>query len=196
MLKLYYAPGACSLSDHIALLETGLPFEIVKVDLHAKLTEKGGDFLAVNPKGYVPALVFENGDVLTENVAVLDWIAGRFPPLAVEGALGRSRLLEVLAFVSAELHVRFGPFWHGGTSGELAAARDMIVKRLSFLAGTMRGGYLFGPSPTVADFYLFVMLRWAKHFDIPIPASLLRLMDRLRQRPSVQAALNREGLDL
>ena len=106
-MKLYLAPGACSLADHIALHEAGLAFERVRVDLRAKRTEDGRDFNEINPKGYVPALVLDDGQLLTENVAILCWVAERAPELAPDGELGRIRLLEMLAFIATELHKPF-----------------------------------------------------------------------------------------
>ena len=106
-MKLYLAPGACSLADHIALHEAGLEFDRIRVDLRTKRTADGGDFTAVNPKGYVPALVLDDGQLLTENVAILCWAAERAPQLAPGGAMGRIRLIEMLAFIATELHKPF-----------------------------------------------------------------------------------------
>ena len=161
-MKLYYAPGACSLADHIALHEAGLPFEREKVDLKAKRTETGVDFSTVNPKGYVPTLTLDSGETISENVAILDWVAqqdGKLPP---SGPMGRTRLLEALAFISSEIHKSFKPFFAGGSDNDKAKAGEMIGKRMGTLADTMKGDYLFGSTVSVADFYLFVMLLWAK----------------------------------
>ena len=103
-MKLYYSPGACSLADHIALNEAGLAFEQEKVDLRAKKTESGADFFAINPKGYVPALVLDGGELLTENIAILEWVSQQAGALVPGGALGRTRLLETLAYISTEVH--------------------------------------------------------------------------------------------
>src|SRR3954453_6693583 len=113
-MKLYHHPGACSLSSQIALREAGQPFESEDVDLQSKRTEAGADFNAINPKGYVPALRLDNGELLTENLAVLDYIADRYPILGLNGPLGRTRLLETLAYISTELHKSFKPFFTGG----------------------------------------------------------------------------------
>src|SRR5687768_18513180 len=106
-MKLYYAPGACSLATHIALLEAGLEFELERVDLKRKVTETGKDFTTVNSKGYVPALVLDDGSMITENVAVLDWIATQHRGLGIEGTLGRTQLFEALAYISTEIHKSF-----------------------------------------------------------------------------------------
>src|SRR4051812_23957165 len=119
-MKLYFAPGACSLADHIALQEAGLACDYEKVDLQTKRTETGANFLDINPKGYVPALVLDSGEVLTENIALLDWIAGQTEGLAPGGPLGRTHLLEWLAFISTEIHKGFKPFFAGGSDQEKA----------------------------------------------------------------------------
>jgi glutathione S-transferase len=188
-MKLYYAPGACSLADHIALLEAGLSFEAVAVDIRTKRTQSGADFRDVNPKGYVPALVLDGGEIITENIAVLDWIAEQYPALRPEGALSRTRLLEMLTFISTEIHRAFKPMWHGGGESEKQKARETVANLLQFTAGQMHGDYLFGDRLSVADCYLFVMLRWADRFGIAAPEALRRLQRRMQERPSVQAAL-------
>src|SRR5688572_2518371 len=132
-MKLFYFPGACSLAPHIALLEAGIPFELEKVDLKGKRTASGADFLGVNPKGYVPALVFDDGQMVTENIAVLDWIATQDPLLGIDGPLGRTRLLETLAYISTEVHKGFKPFFIAGSDEEKARARALINARLQLL---------------------------------------------------------------
>jgi glutathione S-transferase len=192
MLKLYFAPGACSLADHIALREAGALFEAEAVDIHAKRTASGADFLAINAKGYVPALVLESGQILTENIAVLDWIADQYPQLRTGGPLARTRQLEMLAFISTEIHRAYKPLWHGGSDVEKRKARETVASLLVFAAKQMRGEYLFGDQLGVADCYLFVMLRWAAKFGIAAPDKLLKLQWRMEQRPAVKAALARE----
>lgn len=194
-MKLYYSPGACSLSDEIALLEAGLRFEAEAVDIRSKRTESGADFHDINPKGYVPALVLDDGEVVTENVAVLDWIAGQYPALRPKGALSRTRLLEMLAFISTEIHKAFKPLWHGGTEPEKQKAREKVAALLQFIATQLRGNYLFGDELSAADGYLLVMLRWAEKFGIAVPEALLGFRRRMEARPSVQAAVTRhEGI--
>jgi len=193
-MKLYYAPGACSLADHIALLEADLGFDLERVDLKRKITVSGADFTAINPKGYVPALVLDDGEMITENVAVLDWIATQDPAQGVQGHLGRTRLLEALVYISTEIHKGFKPFFAGGSDEEKSKAQLVLIKRFRFLADKMLGKYLFGDQPTVADFYLFVTLRWAGKFGVAIPEPLAALFARLMARPSVQAALEDEEI--
>jgi glutathione S-transferase len=188
-MKLYYSPLACSLADYIALREAGLSFEIEAVDIHTKRTETGADFHRINPKGYVPALVLDDGEMITENIAVLDWIADQKPALRPEGTLSRTRVLEMLTFISTEIHRAFKPMWHDGEGPEQQKARDTVASLLRFAATQMRGDYLFGDKLSVADCYLFVMLRWATRFDIAVPDSLLGLRHRMEARPSVQAGM-------
>ena len=193
-MKLYYSPGACSLADHIALHEAGLPFEHERVDLKTKQTEHGADFRAVNPKGYVPALTLDSGETLTENVAVLDWIADQSPALKPDGPLGRTRQLELLGYLSSELHKAFGPLFRGGDEAQQAAAKEAIAGKLAFLAGRLEGDYLAGARPGVADFYLLVMLLWSDRMAVAVPEPLKALRDRLLQRDAVQKAMKHEGL--
>ncbi len=193
-MKLYYSPGACSLADHIALHEAGLPFEHEKVDLKAKRTESGVDFTTINPKGYVPALTLDSGETLSENIAILDWIAHQDTALKPAGAMGHTHLLEALAFISTEIHKSFKPFFSGAGDDEKAKAAETIVKRMTYLADTMQGDFLFGADVSVADFYLFVMLLWARKNEIAVPIKLAAFRDRLMTRPSVQKAMQHEGL--
>ena len=194
-MKLYYAPGACSLADHIALHEAGLSFDHEKVDLKSKRTEAGVDFATVNPKGYVPALTLDSGETLTENIAILDWIAHQDSRLAPSGPMGHTRLLEALAFISTEIHKSFKPFFAGGGDSDKTKAGEMIGKRMGHLSDTMKGDYLFGATVGVADFYLFVMLLWAKKFGVEPPAPLVAFRERMMTLPSVHKAMEHEGLD-
>lgn len=194
-MKLYYAPGACSLADHIALHEAGLEFQHERVDLRSKQTEHGDDFRAINPKGYVPALRLDSGDVITENVALLDWISDQSATLRPSGPFGRTRQLEALSWVSSELHKAFGPFFRGGSDEDKAKARAAIADKLRFAAEQLKGDYWFGDQPGVADFYLFVMLLWATKQGVDLPAPLSALRDRLMARESVRTALGHEGLN-
>jgi glutathione S-transferase len=191
-MKLYYSPGACSLATHIALLEVGCDFELERVDLKTKITATGADFTAVNSKGYVPALVLDNGETLTENIAILDWITITYFPLGLEGPLARTRMLEALAFLATEIHKGFKPFWHASTAEAKAEAEMLLIRRLHWLSDRMQGRYLFGDTPTVADFYLFVMLRWTGKFDVAIPEALVKFQERMLARPNVQAAIDFE----
>jgi len=193
-VKLFYSPGACSLADHIALHEAQLAFEHESVNLKSKTTASGADFTAINPKGYVPSLVLDSGETITENIAVLDWIASQAPALSLDGSLGRTRLLEVLAYISTEVHKSFKPMFSSGSDNEKAKAREMIAKRLQLLADGLHSDYLFGEQLSVADCYLFVMLLWSDKFGIDIPKPLSSLRDRIMTRPAVQTAMKHEGL--
>jgi glutathione S-transferase len=195
-MKLYYAPDACSLADHIALLDVGQEFEMEAVDIHAKKTASGLDFRSITPKGYVPALVLDDGAILTENIAVLDWIADQYPVLRPAGPLGRTRLIEMLTFISTEIHRGFKPFWHNAGDAEKKEAAKTLEGLFIFAASQMRGAYLFGDKMSAADCYLFVMLRWAERFGVAVPETLLRLQWRMEDRPSVQAAIAQEKLFL
>jgi glutathione S-transferase len=193
-MKLYYTPGACSLADHIALHEAGLAFEHERVDLKTKQTEHGADFTAINPKGYVPALTLDSGETLTENIAVLDWIADQSATLKPEGPLGRTRQLELLGYISTEIHKSFGPLFRGGADEQKQVAKATVATKLGFVADRLSGDSLLGGRPGVADFYLFVMLLWAGKMGITVPAALNGYRDRLLARDSVQKAMKHEGL--
>jgi glutathione S-transferase len=193
-MKLYLTPGACSLADHIALHEAGLEFDHVRVDLRTKRTEDGRDFNEINPKGYVPALILDDGQLLTENVGILSWVAERAPDLAPSGELGRIRLIEMLAFISTELHKTFVHAFFPTGDAEKQAAEDAIRKRFRFLAEQLEGEYLFGGEASVADAYLYVMLRWAQMQGIDVPQALSAYARRMEARPAVQQALQHEGL--
>lgn len=193
-MKLYYSPLACSLADHIALREAGFRFDLERVDLRTHRTETGADFRGINPKGYVPALILDDGEMITENVALLDWIASQSPALTLPGPLGRTRVLEALTYITTEIHRAFKTMWHAGTPAEKAAAAATVRHLLAPLDASMAGDFLFGDSPTVADFYLFVMLLWAERFAVEAPERLIALRDRLKARPTVRAAMTVEGL--
>ena len=173
-----------------------MPFEIERVDLKSKTTESGADFMAINPKGYVPVLVFDIGEILTENLAILDWIATRSPALGLEGPLGRTRLLEALAYLSSEVHKGFEPLFHGGSEERMASARRVVAQKLALIAEhrPSSGPYLCGSRPSVADCYLFVMLLWSMRFGITIPEVLVTLRESMAGRPAVQRAMACEGL--
>jgi glutathione S-transferase len=193
-MKLYYSPGACSLADHIALLEAHANFESEAVNIHEKRTASGRDFREINAKGYVPALVLDSGETITENIAVLDWIASQYPALRPKDQLARTRLVEMLAFISTEIHGAFKPLWHGGSEQEKQKASEHIAELLRLAANQLKGEFLFGAHMSVADCYLFVMLRWANKFSVAVPTPLRHMEWLMEARPSVQAALKREGL--
>jgi len=194
-MKLYLAPGACSLSEHIALHEAGIEFDRVTVDLRSKKTSDGRDFGQINPKGYVPTLELDNGQMLTENIAILDWVAERQPRLAPKGEMARTRMLEMLAFISTEIHKQFGRTFFPTSDAEKDAAFEKIDRRLSYLAERLKSDYLFGLDVTVADAYLYVMLRWAVAKERPLPGPLAAYKARMEARPAVKLALQHEGLD-
>lgn len=193
-MKLYYSPLACSLADHIALHEAGMAFETERVDLRTFRTASGEDFARINAKKYVPALILDDGTMITENVAVLDWIAGETPALQVGGPLGRTRVLEALTYITTEIHRAYKPMWHPSSAAEKAKASDTVLRLLQPLSDGLEGDYLFGAKPSVADFYLFVMLLWADRFALDLPVPLLALRERLKARPAVQAAMGAEGI--
>lgn len=193
-MKLYYCPWACSLAAHIVLHEVGAPFANESVDIRTKITASGADFNSVTRKGYVPALRLDDGEIVTENIAVLDYLAGVYPQFGLDGPLGRTRLVEALAYISTELHKSFKPFWHNGTDEQKAAASAYITARMRYLGDTIKGDYLFGDQPSVADFYLFVNTRWAERFGVDIPPAIAAIHQRLNARPAVQATLRAEGL--
>lgn len=193
-MKLYYAPGACSLADHIALHEAKLSFEHEKVDLKAKRTEGGADYATINPKGYVPALTLDSGETLTENVAILDWIAHQDTALRPAGPMGHTHLLMALAFISTEIHKSFKPFFAGASDEDKKKAGELIGKRMGYLDERLEGDYLFGADVSVADAYLFVMMLWAKKNGLEVPSKLAALRDRMMERPAVQKAMKHEGL--
>lgn len=194
-MKLYYSPGACSLADHIALHEAGLPLELVKVDLRTHKLEDGRSFLEINPKGYVPALQFDDGELLTENVAILSWIADQKPELVPVGHLGRYRLLEMLSYFASELHKAFHPLFVPGVSEEdKLQARRAVEAKLRYVATLFKGPYLFGAHVSTADAYLYVMLRWAKDLGVAVPETLATFVERMGGRTAVKQALAHEGL--
>lgn len=195
-MKLYYAPGACSLSVRISLHEAGFACEFERVDLRSKRTEHGYDYTAINPKGYVPMLVLDDGNAITENTAVLEFITGAEPKLSARAplGLGRTRLIEILSWLSTELHTAFKPLWHDASAVEQAAAVELVARQLHYLADDARKLYLFGAHFTVADAYLFVMLRWANDFGVRIPIELTGYFDRVAERETVRRALAEEGL--
>jgi glutathione S-transferase len=200
-MKLYYSPGACSLSPHIALLEAGLPYDLVKVDLRAKKLENGDDYLKVNPKGQVPALGLDNGELVTEGPVIVQMIADKAaaknlaPP---RDSNERYKLQEWLNFITGELHKNFGPLFQPALSDDTKAFfRDRVMGKFKYVDGQLAGrDYLMGQHFTVADGYLFTMLCWADRmkFDLSGLPTLLAYKARVAARPKVQEALTKEGL--
>jgi glutathione S-transferase len=200
-MKLYYSPGACSLSPHLALREAGLPFSLEKVDLQTKTVESGGDFNAVNPKGYVPALELDDGRLLTEGPAIVQYIADRNPAAGIAPAAGtmeRYDLQAWLTFIGTEIHKTLGSMFNPAQTAEWkAAAKATLTKRLDWLASQLDGRqFLVGDKFSVADGYLFTVLRWAEPlaFDLSPWPSIQQYVARIGQRPKVIEAMQAEGL--
>jgi len=200
-MKLYYSPAACSMSPHIALRESGLPFELVQVDLGAKKTLDGQDFLAISPKGQVPALQLDDGQLITEGPAIVQYIADRVPEKKLvpsAGTLDRYRVQEWLNFVATELHKNFGLcFKFASIEGLPAALAGAIVERVRFIAPQLEGrDWLVGNHFTVADGYLFTALSWCRFLQIDLAPwpSVTAFMERVAARPAVREVLKIEGL--
>ena len=201
-LTLYYTPGSCSLSPHIALREAGLPFELVKVDLTGKKVEGGGDFFAVNPKGYVPALRLEDGQVLTEGAVIVQYVADQNPDAKLApkaGSLARVRLQEWLHFIATELHKGFGPINNPKSNPELKQLfRQRLDARFQILAQALENRqYLLDEGFSVADGYAYYVLRSLNRLDPSVleqSAVLKPYFERVAARPAVRAALEAEGL--
>jgi glutathione S-transferase len=198
-MKLYFSPGACSLAPHIALREAALPFETVKVDIRSKQTSSGEDYLKVNSKGYVPALRLDDGQVLTEVVAVLQYIADLKPESHLAppaGTMERYRLVEWLGFTSSEIHKSFSPLFRPDVAEEVKNfARQNLAKRFTWLEQNFgKGPFLMGEHFTVADAYLFTVAGWYRFTGIDIaPYSTLRAyLKRILERPAVRASLDHE----
>jgi glutathione S-transferase len=200
-MKLYYAPGACSLSPHIALLEAGLPYDLVKVDLRAKKLENGDDFLKVNPKGQVPALVLDSGELITEGPVIVQRIADHAPAKNLapsRDSAERYKLQEWLTYINSEIHKNIGPLFNPALSDEAKGVfKDRAMGKFKYVDSKLAGqDYLMGKQFNVADGYLFVMLRWAENmkFDLSGLNNLLAYKDRIAARPQVNEALVKEGL--
>jgi glutathione S-transferase len=198
-MKLYMHPGACSLSPHIVLRELGLPIDLIHVDRTTHRTDGGTDFHQINGNGYVPALELEDGTVLTEGPAIVQYLAGLRPDAALlpkPGTIARTRVQSCLNFITSELHKPMVFL----LSPRYAAAREpvfeLVEKRLGWLAAQLRGPYLMGETFTVADAYLFVMLNWSPWMGIDLGKwpTLLAYFERIGARPRVQDALAVEGL--
>lgn len=199
-MKLYYSPGACSMASHISLYEIDQPAEFVKIDLRAKQTEDGRDYREVNPLGYVPALQFESGEILTENGAILPYIASLKPgALAPHGdRIGEARLHEALGFLSSELHKSFSPFF-GPLEGEVRdRALDKLRSRIDHVEQRLGDGrdHLLGGGFTVADAYAFVILNWANGIGVSLDRwpNVKAFTKRVAARPAVRRAMADEGL--
>jgi len=200
-MKLYYSPGACSLSPHIALLEAGLPYDLVKVDLRAKKLENGDHFLKVNPKGQVPAVQLDSGELVTEGPVIVQMIADKAGKnlAPARDSEERYKLLEWLNYITTELHKNLGPMFSPLLADDAKAFfKDRAMSKFKYLETALAGrDYLMGKQFTVADGYLFTMLMWATDrlkFDLSALPNLLAYKARIAARPMVQEALTREGL--
>lgn len=192
-LKLYYSPGACSLADHIALIENGLPFTLEKVDLKAHRTASGEDFYAINPKGYVPALVMEDGTLLTENIAILIYIAEKGGKLLPASGAARYNAISATAYIGSELHKNFKPFFSNAGDAEKQAGLEVLQRRLAFLEDGLKShAFIAGDEMSIADCYFYVVSRWAEKFGVPLPERLAALAAKLAGRPAVKEALANE----
>jgi glutathione S-transferase len=200
-MKLYYSPGACSLSPHIILNEGGFSFDKEKVDLASRKTETGADYTAVNPDGYVPALLLDDGQVLTEGPAIIQYLADRVPEKKLAppmGTIERYRLMQWLNFISTELHKGFAPLFNPQAPEEWkAVATAQLARRLSSVSQQLEGkDWLLGNDFTVADAYLFTVLGWGRYVGIELERwpVLKAYQDRVFMRPAVQSTLKAEGL--
>ena len=200
-MKLYYATGACSLSPHIVLSELGLPYELIKVELSTHLTADGQDYTAINPKGYVPALQLDDGQLLTEGPAIVQYLADQKPSaglLPPAGTLERARVQEWVTFIGTEIHKNFSPLFNPNASADWkAAAKANIERRFGFVEKALAGrDYLTGANFCVADAYLFTVVNWTKFVKIDLAPwpTLAAFHQRVMARPAVQVALREEGL--
>jgi len=199
-MKLYYAPGACSLCPHIVLLEASLAAEAVQVNLKTHQLLDGSDYYAINERGYVPLLELDDGERITENAAIVQYLADRAPDrglLPPAGTLERTRVQEWLAFVGSELHKGFSPLFNPAVPEEVKPVfKKKLVDRFRWVDGQLAGkSYLMGETFTVADAYLFVITGWAGRMGVDIAGleNLAAHQARMRQRPGVQAALQAEA---
>ena len=202
-MKLYYIPSACSLAPHIALIESGLPYELEKVDLRAQKTESGGDYTTINPKGQVPALELDGGEVLTECSVILQMIADKASGKNLAPANGtkeRYRVHEWLNYVSTELHKTFTPLFNPALASLSSEVKEVFKTRVKgkfkYVDEKLAGrDFLLGQF-SIADTYLYVMMRWADRASVDLSdmKNLIAFKDRMAARPHVQTALKEEGL--
>jgi glutathione S-transferase len=200
-MRLFYASGACSLSPHIVAHEAGIELRLQKVDLKTKTIAAEGDFLGVNPKGYVPTLELDNGEILTEGPAIVQYLADLQPEKGLAPAAGtfeRYRLQEWLGFINSELHKTYSPLFRPETPAETRAERAAYLgKRYAIVEKRLeKHPYLLGAAFTVADAYLFTVTNWAGHVKLdlsPFP-NLRAFQERIAARPAVKAAMKAEGL--
>jgi glutathione S-transferase len=197
-MKLYYSPGACSLSPHIVAEEAGIALEYEKVDLRTHKTEGGADFYTINPKGYVPALLLDDGTLLSEGPAIVQYLCDLRPEaglMAPVSTTARYEVIEWLAYINSEMHKTFSPLFAPASDDVKADAREKLHKRFAFVAQVLAGkSYLMGENFCAADAYMFVMTSWAIFQKIEVPAAIAEYRRRVTARPAVHAALKAEGL--
>ncbi|MGE0031259.1 MAG: glutathione transferase GstA [Steroidobacteraceae bacterium] len=200
-MRLFYSPGACSLSPHIVALEAGIDLKLEKVDTRTKTVRVEGDFWSVNPKGYVPALELDNGEILTEGPAIVQYLADLKPESGLAPANGtwaRVRLQEALNYITSEIHKSYSPLFNPKVTSEVRQERiEYLRRRYALLDAQLAGRqYLFGDQFTVADAYLFVVTNWAKLTGVDLSdfSNLLAFQKRVAARPAVRTALVAEGL--
>ena len=200
-MKLYFSPAACSLSPHIVLREAGLPFDLVQVDVRAKKTKDGGDFLQINPKGQVPVLQLDDGTFLTEGPAIVQYIADKVPAAKLvppAGTMERYRVQEWLNFIASELHKSFSPLFRPTTPDAYKpVARENITNRFNYIDKHLAGRqYIVGDAFTVVDAYMFVMSNWAgrQNMELAPWPNIGAFRARILARPKVQEAMKAEGL--
>ncbi|HEX4331267.1 MAG TPA: glutathione transferase GstA [Usitatibacter sp.] len=200
-MKLYYAPGACSLSPHIVARELGLDVKLEKVNTKAHTYGDGSDYYAVNPKGYVPALEISAGEVLTEGPAIVQYLGDQKPASGIvpaPGTLERYRLQEMLGYINSEIHKTYSPLFNSATPAEVADDRRAYLKKRYKLLDQKLAGkqYLFGDKFSAADAYLFTVTTWAPHVKLDLAefANLAAFQKRVAERPAVKQAMQEEGL--
>ncbi|AKU10946.1 glutathione S-transferase [Azoarcus sp. CIB] len=200
-MKLYLKPGACSLSPHIVLEEAGLKYDMEVVDLQTKVTTSGADYWKINPKGYVPALQLDNGEVITEGPAIVQYLADQVPGKKLapaNGTIERYKLQAWLTFIGTEIHKTFSPFFNPATPAEWKAmCRANLERRFGYVAEQLAGkDYLMGADFSVADAYLFTVMGWAKYIELDLSQwpALAAYQARVAARPAVVAAMKAEGL--
>ena len=200
-MKLYYSPGACSLAPHIVAVEAGIPLQLEKVDTKAKRTEAGADFWQINPKGYVPALELDSGEIMTEGPVISQYLADQKPASGLapaNGTLPRYRLQEILGYINSELHKSYSPLFKPDISDAVRNERkEYLQRRYQFVEDVLaKQPFLLGDAFTVADAYLFTVTNWARHVALDLSGfpALLAFQQRVAERPAVHAAMKAEGL--
>lgn len=193
-MKYFYSPDTCALAGHIALAEGGHTPDLIKVDVFTRTIEEPGDYNKVNPKGYVPLLEFDDGQQLTENVAILNWISRNSPRFSEGQKLDIDRQTEMLAFISSEIQKPFVfSFFLPGDEAK-SDLSEMVAGRFVYLSGVLDKPFLLGSHFSVADAFLYVMLRWARMSNMHVSPRLVEYRDTIERMPSVQRALAEEGL--